>query len=509
MPETKEFLPFEAETQQQIIALLLQRPTLFAKYPTIWKADYFKGGLEQQIVRSFLRLKNGRPQEIVTSELLWARIQLDCRNAPAHYFHDLRNLLDKFWMLRVTNPDALERMAVEWTQDQAYAAGILEMTDRIQKGKRQQVLNKIIETYKVICEPQQLVNGVQFEAHEPTRPVEVIQGLLSVGEMKFITAESKAGKSLLLMDELMSVAAGLSWLGFDTVQTPVLYVNLEVSKREFWERYIAIRTAKGLSSAQLELFYPCCLDEEMFDIENFTMYLEAFCAGKKFSIVAIDSFYNLLMLYMDKYPRLGEDGESFIKLFKELKAIRAITGGAIICTHHFPKGNPGEKAYWDRYSGSGFLLRFANTLMSMTRSKDNTDGKLRTYVMETITRRKPIPTFGLRGKGLLYERDDSLMLEGVAGEPKGNKQYSEKEFFALLPGTGLGYGDWFELAHTNFGVTDSTFKTYIATMMRWNWVAKEGGHRGLYVPKNENLHKELLERWASRTKGESHAGSAD
>jgi RecA-family ATPase len=67
----------------------------------------------------------------------------------------------------------------------------------------------------------------------PPLPPEQIHGLLRQGGKLYVTAQSKAGKTFLLIQLAEAIATGRKWLGWDCEQGRVLYCNFEIDRASF------------------------------------------------------------------------------------------------------------------------------------------------------------------------------------------------------------------------------------------------------------------------------------
>src|SRR4029077_20487864 len=76
------------------------------------------------------------------------------------------------------------------------------------------------------------VEYLDFEKIPVAKPKPLIKNLLDCGSPILFGGGSKTFKTWLQCDLAVSIAAGAPWLGFETTQTRVLYVNLEL--KEFY-----------------------------------------------------------------------------------------------------------------------------------------------------------------------------------------------------------------------------------------------------------------------------------
>lgn len=124
-------------------------------------------------------------------------------------------------------------------------------------------------------------------------PDEVICGVLHRGCKMILSAPSKARKSWTMLELGLSVAGGQYWMGIETVQTPVLYIDFEFLYGIFSERRNRIIAAKyGTSDIDLP-FYELVLrgyDAPFYAIRE---HIESFCRENGIGLIVFDPVYKL------------------------------------------------------------------------------------------------------------------------------------------------------------------------------------------------------------------------
>lgn len=233
------------------------------------------------------------------------------------------------------------------------------------------------------------------EAQEWQRPQEIVGGVLYRGAKMMIAGPSKARKTYLLTDLAVSVAAGVPWLGFATVQAPVLYLNLELQDFAFRDRRREIVKAKVADGVSPSLF---------------TWHLRGFATTfdrARARILAVCREEGIGMLIIDPTYKINQDGadeNSAADVGRWLNALEHLgheAGVAIVWSHHFAKGNASAKEAIDRASGSGVWARDPDALLMMTPHEQED-----CMVLESSLRNfKPVDPFVIRWKYPIWERD--------------------------------------------------------------------------------------------------------
>jgi len=215
--------------------------------------------------------------------------------------------------------------------------------------------------------PDILSDAIEDEQDWETPP-QLIQGLLYQGSKMMIAAPSKAKKSFILEDLALSIGCGKSWMGFDTVQAPVLFLNFEIQDFCSRKRKQAIKEVMRLGPDESKVYHwhlRGAIAQRRGDPElvyrEIVILLEKFCKENQIGLVIIDPVYKLTSLSGEE-NNAGDVG----RFLMELEAIAQNTGAAVVFTHHFAKGNASMKDAIDRASGSGVYARDPDAIFTMT-----------------------------------------------------------------------------------------------------------------------------------------------
>lgn len=162
-----------------------------------------------------------------------------------------------------------------------------------------------------------------------------VQGLLTEGGASVAYGESNAGKTFLITDLALCVAAGIDWMGLRVEQGPVAYCVLE-GGQGFKNRVHAWRQAKGLEGEPIQfLAIPESLN--LLDADADTPRLiDALAEAKKvtetpFKLIVIDT--------LSRAMAGGNENasEDMGALVQNMDAIRAATGAHVLWIHHSGK----------------------------------------------------------------------------------------------------------------------------------------------------------------------------
>ncbi len=236
-------------------------------------------------------------------------------------------------------------------------------------------------------------------------PDEVIAGVLHRGCKMILSAPSKAGKSWTMLELGISVAGGQHWMGIETIQTPVLYIDFEFLYGLFSERRNKIIYAK-YGEIDVELpFYELVLrgyDASFFSIKR---HISEFCKEKEIGLIIVDPVYKLA----DDFDE--NKAKDVAKLLREFEKLASELNAAIAFAHHFAKGNSSEKGSIDRASGSGVWAREPDAILMLT-PLDNENYSLEMH-LRNFPQKDPIAVYWNDG---VWEVNPNLDIESEIEE---------------------------------------------------------------------------------------------
>src|ERR1035441_5498629 len=86
----------------------------------------------------------------------------------------------------------------------------------------------------------ELIDAFDFLAEPIDAPPELVAGILHAGSKLVFGGSSKSYKTWVLLDLAISVATGADWLGRQTAQGKVLFVNFEIQPYAWQQRIAAV-----------------------------------------------------------------------------------------------------------------------------------------------------------------------------------------------------------------------------------------------------------------------------
>lgn len=277
-----------------------------------------------------------------------------------------------------------------------------------------------------------IVSAEDEDANPPETPKQVIETVLYRGAKMMIAGPSKVRKTFLLMDLAESVANGVPWLGFKTVQSNVLYLNFELQAFDSRKRRIAIESAKfkGRQKSNVHFWHlRGALSRRGVNPKN--TYAAIIDGVSHFSqthdcgLIIVDPIYKLTQM-------CGEENkaEDVGRLMNELDMLAVETGAAVAFCHHFAKGNAAGRDAIDRASGSGVYARDPDAMLFMTPNEEedcvSIEMSLRNF--------SAIDAFGARWTFPLWSRDQAVVAENIKGaKGEAKKSLTAAQLSAELP----------------------------------------------------------------------------
>lgn len=193
----------------------------------------------------------------------------------------------------------------------------------------------------------------------PLKP-ELIHGLLRRGHKMLVSAPSKAGKSFLLMELAVDIAEGMPWIGFDTEQGKVLYVNLELDSASCLHRFRDIYDRIGIAERHAG-------NITVLNLRGHATTLAALAPviSRRFK----DSGYSCMIF--DPIYKINDGDENnagdMTRLCNQFDAIARECGCSTVYSHHYSKGASAKYGNsMDRSSGSGVFARDPDCIVAMS-----------------------------------------------------------------------------------------------------------------------------------------------
>lgn len=183
----------------------------------------------------------------------------------------------------------------------------------------------------------------------PLKP-ELIEGILRVGHKMIVTAASKAGKSMSLMELAVDISEGREWIGRKCRKGNVLYINLEIDRASATKRFIEIYEKLGLPPKNAKKISMWNLRGHAIPLNELTPKLIRKSTGKHIDAIIIDPIYKVITGDENNASDMGKFCNQFDKICDAI-------GAASIYCHHHSKGAQGGKRAMDRASGSGVFAR--------------------------------------------------------------------------------------------------------------------------------------------------------
>jgi AAA domain-containing protein len=255
---------------------------------------------------------------------------------------------------------------------------------------------------------------LDFEKIPVAKPKPLIKNLLDCGSRILFGGGSKTFKTWLQCDLAVSIAAGAPWLGFETNQTRVLYVNLELKEYYIQKRLSEIRKARNIS-LQKDCLWVWNLRGIPFGRDAMVSELVRRCEALGIAIVFVDPFYKLLSSLEDEnnQTHMGAVLRSFDELAK-----RDVTAAFGI---HFSKGNQAAKEPEDRISGAGTIVRDADDVVTLTKHEEDL-----AFTLDFIIRdHPPIDSFVVKWQTPVMIRTD--LDPAKIKQPRGRKPSSNPD----------------------------------------------------------------------------------
>ena len=166
-------------------------------------------------------------------------------------------------------------------------------------------------------------------------------------------------KQFILIELCISLAEGISWLGFGCAQGKVLYVNLELDRASCLHRFKDVYTTMQVKPDNLSKIDIWNLRGRSVPMDQLAPKLIRRAQKKNYIAIIIDPIYKVITGDENSADQMAHFCNQFDKVCTEL-------GCAVIYCHHHSKGSQGGKRSMDRASGSGVFARDPDALLDLT-----------------------------------------------------------------------------------------------------------------------------------------------
>lgn len=310
-----------------------------------------------------------------------------------------------------------------------------------------------------------IVSDGQLEAENLPEAPQLIEGVLHQGRRTLLLAPSKASKTWTAMDMSVAIASGQPWLGFRTHKGPMLHIDLELPTWDLKKRAAKIKEIRGIKG-KLDVDW-WSLDGYQRSIDELMPLITARATPGKYVGLVIEPAY----VIMGK--RDENDNADVTDFMNQLSWLARQTGAAVLCTHHFAKGDASKKEAKDRGSGAGAWMRAPDTAITLTplAESEGVDCYSMEFIERSMKRHAPI---GVRFEYPVFRLQSGLDLNALreAGRPK---ESTEADVVRLLGEELLTHGQWWKAVQkTGSKMSERTFNRRIEDAVGVNLVEKVG-----------------------------------
>jgi hypothetical protein len=199
-----------------------------------------------------------------------------------------------------------------------------------------------------------------LEQQPPTPPPALVEpGLLPAQGIWFVGGEPKVGKSLLVANFALALAAGSSRIGFP-VPTPrrVLICQFELPLPQFVSRLLVMRRALG-SAADQHLLVDTRATGHLLSAPQGLNHFVVAARAAAAEVIVLDPLYST-------HDQDENDTRSMAALCQALLRLRDATHAALVVVHHIRKSITREEI-GSAFRGSSALHAVGDTYMLLTR----------------------------------------------------------------------------------------------------------------------------------------------
>ena len=262
---------------------------------------------------------------------------------------------------------------------------------------------------------------VSIDTHTDMPP-QIIKNVLHKGSKMIISGSSKAGKTLSLLHLGLAVSNGKPWLGHETTQGNVIYLDFELKPRMAAKRITSIIASNPGIYKQNPRFLYCGLRGQSRSLEDLVHHIEDLRDYKP-DLVIVDPFYKLATGADEN------DAGAISEVVNRMEKFSERLDCSFVYAHHFSKGNKSDTDHIDRASGSGVFARDPDAILTLTPHEEEDH-----LVLEATLRDFPTPdpqVVEFSWPNFIHNPDMEPKLR-KAGQSKENKKLNDKLSTALI-----------------------------------------------------------------------------
>lgn len=303
----------------------------------------------------------------------------------------------------------------------------------------------------------------------------IVDELILQGEVCMIAGPSKMGKSWMLSQLGLSVAAGIPFLGRNTTKGRVLYCNPEILADKFVQRITD--QCVGLEVNPVEV----APNMDVWQLRGYCRGIEHLIAAliervKKtnYKVIILDSIYKLLG------DRDENSNGDIAELLCILEEVAEESDACVVYSHHFAKGDASKKQASDRASGAGSWMRSPDVAI-MISPHEMGEGYA---AVECKLRHNAAPNpFTVFRQNFVWNHRTDVVTNVALGI---NKQYDPNQTLAILGEFGgiVTKVAWKRAAMARVGYCEATFNQHLETLLGLRRIETQDNRR--FRPANSN-----------------------
>jgi RecA-family ATPase len=358
---------------------------------------------------------------------------------------------------------------------------LIRLPGAVRDGKRQILLSwetgaasfvewhNSIQTYAF--EIEDLASLVE---ENPELPDVLVEDFLHKSSIASITGGMKTNKSWTLMNMAISMATGSEWFGRECKQSTVLYIDAEVNRKFWQDRFRKLCNALGLDPLQVARtgrIKPVFLsgkDITISQLNSDLVRMHEYGKLDDIDAIVIDPIYQLYE------PQWQENrNEDMAQLGKYLRSLAELSQIAVIFAHHHSKGMQEGKRDIEMASGGGSFGRFVASNLAI--SYAGTDKTSKYKLGWTTSHFK-------KQDDEVWERDGFIWTATDEDPTKlGRANFQISDIMAYLPNEGLPSSEWYAACRVGLDISETAFETVRAQASKAGYIkhVKKGGDKWL------------------------------
>ena len=403
MPEILETYSFDDEFEIKLLAFLVRDKAFYSQSKPFVKRDYFENQLRRDIYERAScysdKYNEAIPKEALRDEIKTMYHEQKKKDTDIDDYQDI--IADLFQRDLTQGKEYAEEQIVNFARSRAMKIALKDGGDRVVGRKDLTPIEANVKEALKIGQTQTDEGGInmlEMQTKEFPADEYIVEPFMKPGEHGYLTAGYKVGKTMMVLQLLLSLSQGVSFLGFKvTKPRKALYIRFELTNREIQRRLKLMIHGMHSEIAQPSIFIG---PKKGFDL-----------TGKdrkdlEWTFRMIDKYEPEVLIFDPLYKVTAldiaapKDAPTVLRAFAEIQQ-RYLNLHILTAHHPYKMSKDKDPESWDSTYGSMLLFADMDYEFRLRVKGDREDQR---FTLDFLTNATPVDKMELvRDDHLLYQ----------------------------------------------------------------------------------------------------------